>query len=289
MQALQRFEELVERLMEGSFARLFRSPIQPAEIAKRLEREMEAHPTISVGRTYVPNYYTVTLHPDDFAEFEPFKQSLEHNMAEFISDLAAERGYSLVARPKVILQAGADTPKRGIDIEARLSDRPASSLANTTRVGPKPGKQSATGKANKAGTPGTSGMPEQEEQAITGTQVMPQVARNRLPAGRQPAGSAMAPPAASLRPVAGDLAGREFSISKTLLSIGRGLDNELVIDDPRVSRHHSQITFRHGHYLLRDLRSTNGTFVNGQTIEAVVLASGDVVSIGGFELLFSQE
>jgi pSer/pThr/pTyr-binding forkhead associated (FHA) protein len=91
-----------------------------------------------------------------------------------------------------------------------------------------------------------------------------------------------------LRPTTGDLAGREFPITKTLLSIGRGLDNDLVIDDPRVSRHHSQITFRHGHYLLRDLRSTNGTFVNGQPVEAVVLASSDVVSIGGFEMLFEM-
>ncbi len=67
---------------------------------------MEAHPTISVGQTYVPNHYEVTLHKEDFAEFEPFRHSLEHNMAEFISDLAAERGYSLVARPRVLLQAG---------------------------------------------------------------------------------------------------------------------------------------------------------------------------------------
>src|SRR5688572_29917132 len=111
--------------MEGSFARLFRSPIQPAEIAKRLEREMEAHPTISVGRTYVPNDYEVTLHPEDFAEFEPFRHSLEHNMAEFISDLSTERGYSLVSRPRVVLQAGDDVPRRGIEITARLSDEPA--------------------------------------------------------------------------------------------------------------------------------------------------------------------
>src|SRR5439155_8899245 len=102
--------------MEGSFARLFRSPIQPAEIAKRLEREMEAHPTISVGRTYVPNYYEVALHPEDFAEFEPFRHSLEHNMAEFISDLASERGYSLVSRPRVTLKLGDGVPKRSIEV-----------------------------------------------------------------------------------------------------------------------------------------------------------------------------
>jgi predicted component of type VI protein secretion system len=222
-----------------------------------------------VGRTYVPNHYTVTLHPDDFAEFEPFRHSLEHNMAEFISDLAAERGYSLVARPKVTLQSGADTPKRGIEIEARLSDAPASSVANTTRVGAK-SLPAATG-----------------EQPLERTHAMPRVERIMPPTA--PSRPGVAPPPAYLKPAVGDLAGREFPIVKTLLSIGRGLDNDLVIDDPRVSRHHSQITFRHSHYLLRDLRSTNGTFVNGQPIEAVVLAPGDVVSIGGFEMLFEQE
>ncbi|HET9496077.1 MAG TPA: DUF3662 and FHA domain-containing protein [Chloroflexia bacterium] len=276
LQAFQRFEELVERLMEGSFARLFRSPIQPAEIAKRLEREMEAHPTISVGRTYVPNSYEVSLHPDDFAEFEPFRHSLEHNMAEFISDLAAERGYSLVARPRVTLKPEPSTPRRGIEIEARLSDEPASTVAGTTRMAPGPGTP---------GTPGTPSRSATAEQPITRTHAMPRVPTSRPAAGRP----AEAPPAATLRPMAGDLAGREFPISKTLLSIGRGLDNDLVIDDPRVSRHHAQITFRHSHYLLRDLRSTNGTFVNDQPIEAVVLATGDTVSIGGFELEFRQE
>ncbi|MEP6774986.1 MAG: DUF3662 and FHA domain-containing protein [Chloroflexota bacterium] len=274
MQALQRFEELVERVMEGSFARLFRSPIQPAEIAKRLEREMEAHPTISVGRTYVPNHYEVTLNPEDYAEFEPFKHSLEHNMAEFITDLAAERGYALVARPKVILQSGAGVHKRGIEVEAKLSDQPASSMAGTTRMGPK------------------SGAAQPPEPMLAPTHAMPRVSTNRQQAGAAagivtPA-TAVAPPPASLSPMVGDLAGREFPVSKTLLSIGRGLDNDLVIDDPRVSRHHAQLTFRHGHYLLRDLRSTNGTFVNSQPIEAAVLAPGDIASVGGFELLFNQ-
>jgi pSer/pThr/pTyr-binding forkhead associated (FHA) protein len=136
--------------------------------------------------------------------------------------------------------------------------------------------------ASGAGSPSPSAT---AEQPITRTHAMPRVPNNRPAAGTGTA----APPAATLRPTTGDLAGREFPVSKTLLSIGRGLDNDLVIDDPRVSRHHAQITFRHSHYLLRDLRSTNGTFVNDQPVEAVVLAAGDIVSIGGFELEFSQE
>jgi hypothetical protein len=255
--------------MEGSFARLFRSPIQPAEIAKRLEREMEAHPTISVGRTYVPNQYEVTLHPEDFAEFEPFRHSLEHNMAEFISDLAAERGYSLVSRPKVMLVENTDVPRRSIEVEARLSDAPAASAL--------------------AGARHDNPTVRTEDPPITRTHAMPHVPVARRPAPGAGIRPAVAPPPASLRPLTGELADRDFTISKTLLAIGRGLDNDLVIDDPRVSRHHAQITFRHSHYLLRDLRSTNGTFVNNQPVEAVVLAAGDVVSLGGFELVFTQE
>ena len=281
MQALQRFEEFVERLMEGSFARLFRSPIQPAEVARRLEREMEARPTISVGRTYVPNHYEVTLHPEDYAEFEPFKHSLEHNLAEYISDLAAERGYSLVARPRVVLRRGEHVPKRSIEVEARLSDEPA--LATITPAGEEPG-----GAAHeRAGAPTTR---THTEERITRTHAMPRVqAQGRhLPVGA-PARPAVAPPPALLRALAGDMADRDYRITKTLVSIGRGLDNDLVIDDPRVSRHHAQITFKHGHYLLRDLRSTNGTFVNNQPVEVVVLAPGDVISIGGYEMVFMQE
>ena len=254
--------------MEGSFARLFRSPIQPAEVAKRLEREMEAHPTISVGRTYVPNVYEVSLNPGDYSEFEPFRHSLEHNMAEFISDLATERGYSLVSRPKVTLKPDNDVPKRSIEVLTRLSDEPsASPLANTQRG---------------LGSEGASGEPE-----VTRTHAMPVTPRNRPHPGK--IGPSVAQPVAYLQPLTGELTGRDLPLTKTLISIGRGLDNDLVIDDPRVSRHHAQITFRHSHYLLRDQRSTNGTFVNGQPVETVVLASGDRVSFGGFEMAFTQE
>jgi hypothetical protein len=276
LQALERFEGFVERLMEGSFARLFRSPIQPAEIAKRLEREMEAHPTISVGKTYVPNQYEITLHKEDFAEFEPFRHSLEHNMAEFISDLAAERGYSLVARPRVVLQAGEGVPRRHIEVEGHLSDEPAAQALSSASRAPQP----------MSASPQAATVDLGENPPIDRTRAMTQMPRP-MPEGGTTTRSGVVPPPAILQPLAGEMADRQFEISKTLLAIGRGLDNDLVIDDPRVSRHHAQITFRHAHYLLRDLRSTNGTFVNRQPIEAVVLASGDIVSIGGFELAFT--
>ena len=68
MSALSRFEAFMENIVEGSVARLFRSPVQPAEIAKRLERAMESNQTVSVRRILVPNYYRAFLNPQETAE-----------------------------------------------------------------------------------------------------------------------------------------------------------------------------------------------------------------------------
>ena len=59
MQALQRFEELVERVMEGSFARLFRSPIQPAEIAKRLRKQHAG--TVFVAGLFIAAFVSIPI------------------------------------------------------------------------------------------------------------------------------------------------------------------------------------------------------------------------------------
>lgn len=73
-----------------------------------------------------------------------------------------------------------------------------------------------------------------------------------------------------------------------VVNIGRRLDNELVIDDPRVSRIHAQLRAIKGHYVVFDLNSTGGTFVNGQRTTQCVLYPGDVVSLAGVPLLFGQ-
>ena len=103
MSALSRFEEFMEGMVEGNVARLFRSPIQPAEIGKRLERAMESQQTISVGRILVPNEYKAHLHPDDFAAFAPVRQNLQGEMARYLGELARERGFSMLNHPSVEL------------------------------------------------------------------------------------------------------------------------------------------------------------------------------------------
>lgn len=74
-----------------------------------------------------------------------------------------------------------------------------------------------------------------------------------------------------------------------VVNIGRRLDNQLVIDDPRVSRNHAQLRTIKGRFVVFDLNSTGGTFVNGQRASQSVLYPGDVISLAGVALIFGQD
>ncbi|MBI2757403.1 MAG: FHA domain-containing protein [Chloroflexi bacterium] len=79
----------------------------------------------------------------------------------------------------------------------------------------------------------------------------------------------------------GPTPGATFSLEGDQLVIGRDSSSGVAINDAEVSRKHARLTFQGGKYVLEDLGSTNGTFVNGQRLASpVVLKSGDVVSFG---------
>ena len=73
------------------------------------------------------------------------------------------------------------------------------------------------------------------------------------------------------------------------MTIGRGLNNTIVLEDPRISRQHAQVRWKSRRFLISDLGSTNGTYVNGAPVSAEqVLRAGDIVSLGGLEMVFQQ-
>lgn len=80
-----------------------------------------------------------------------------------------------------------------------------------------------------------------------------------------------------------------FPLNQVVINIGRRLDNSLVLDDPRVSRDHAQLRAIKGRYVIFDLNSTGGTFVNGQRASQTVLYPGDVISLAGVSLIFGQD
>ncbi len=79
----------------------------------------------------------------------------------------------------------------------------------------------------------------------------------------------------------GPTPGATYSLEGDQLTIGRDSTNPVAINDAEISRKHARLTFQGGKYVLEDLGSTNGTFVNGQRLAGpVVLKAGDVVSLG---------
>jgi hypothetical protein len=236
MSALSRFEHFMEQMVEGSVARLFRSPVQPAEIAKRLERAMESQQTISVKRVIVPSFYRAYLSPQDFAAFQPIRGEIEREMANYLSDLAGERGFTMLEHARVELGEDSAVPKRSIQVVAELS------ASNAT--------------------------PDSTQVMSVAAQPAPMRGNNALLLLQSPAGPQPIP------------------LESTTINVGRGLSNDVILEDTRVSRHHVQLRYKNRRFWITDLGSTNGTLVNGERISETALRDGDVISLGGLELIF---
>ena len=234
MSALDRFETFMEQLVERSMARLFRSPIQPAEIARRLERAMESHQTIGVRRVIGPSRYQVLLHPDDAALLRPIRGEVEREMATYLVELAEERHFVMLEAPHITLDDDGTVPRRSIQVLVNV-EAPADGRESTQRF---------------AATP--------------------------LPARR----AHLALQHAGAR--------RTIAVSATTVTIGRGMHNDIVLDDDRVSRRHAQLRYHARQFWLSDAGSMNGTYVNGAVITELALSDGDTISLGGLELTFHE-
>ncbi|WP_026370997.1 FhaA domain-containing protein [Kallotenue papyrolyticum] len=247
MSALSRFESFMESLVEGSAKRLFRSPVTPAEITRRLERAMASQQTITVDRIIVPSFYRAFLHPEDFKALEPVQDELEREMANYLAELARERGFTLLQHPVVDVAPDPAVSRRSIQVVAEMTgvhpgNAPAGSEVESTQVIP-----------SRGGAPVHAALPSAE---------------------------------LVLRSASGAHA---FPLEANLVTLGRGLNNDIVLEDPRISRQHAQIRYRSRRFLISDLGSTNGTYVNGVPVSTEqVLRDGDIVSLGGLELIFHQ-
>lgn len=118
---------------------------------------------------------------------------------------------------------------------------------------------------------------------------MSETLSSAVPASGDPAPRAgIAPLAIRLRVQVGANIGQIYTMSGDLLRIGRSPDNDLVLDDPRVSRHHARLSHQGDVLVVEDLGSTNGTLVNGRRISGPhVLQPTETIAIGS--TVFSVE
>jgi hypothetical protein len=95
--AIRGFERRLERMVEGAFARAFRSSIRPVELARRLAREMDDHVSVGVrGTPVAPNHFTIYLSPSDHQEFGEVQDALRRELCDAARAHARDEGYGFM-------------------------------------------------------------------------------------------------------------------------------------------------------------------------------------------------
>ncbi|MGE5567505.1 MAG: SpoIIE family protein phosphatase [Rhodospirillales bacterium] len=109
-----------------------------------------------------------------------------------------------------------------------------------------------------------------------------------MPSSEPARGSAAPPAFLTIRNPSG--AQTQVRLEPLPFRIGRHGDNDLVLRDSRASRHHARISFDEGHYILEDLKSSHGVFVNGQRVERKKLRPSDRIEFGfpdSYQIIFA--
>jgi hypothetical protein len=219
---------------------------QPVTLAKRIARAMDTNKRFGEDGVIVPNRYVVHLSPTDYSSFESYHGSLEDDLAHDVLTRARREGYRLMARPRVILQADGLVPRGEVRVAATVADDAAAPID----------ARPASSDTVVLARPGHA-TPEPN----TASRAYLVVQTDGAPPAR-------------------------FDLGGALIAVGRAADNDVILDDAQVSRHHCQLKLQHGAYGFVDLQSRNGSAVNGQPVEEIALADGDRIRIGNTSIEF---
>ena len=121
---LQQFEERLERLVEGTLAKPFRSNLQPVEIGRRLTREIDLHRRVGVRGLIAPNSFTVTLSPPDVERFSNFIDALVRELADAAREHARIENYTFVGPVEVQIFEGSRLKAGRFTVTAEVKEGP---------------------------------------------------------------------------------------------------------------------------------------------------------------------
>jgi hypothetical protein len=120
---MQGFERRLERLVEGSFSKAFRSGIEPVEVGRKVTRALDADRQVGVdGVPVAPNNIGVYLSPPDFEKFASFADALARELAEVARDHARAEGYHFVGPVTVTLVADDELREGECDVAAEIHE-----------------------------------------------------------------------------------------------------------------------------------------------------------------------
>lgn len=252
MTVLRSIEQKLEALFEGVFGRAFRTHVQPVELARKLQKEMDDHKVVSVSRVYVPNEYTVYLSPEDREQFDTYEASLIEELQAYLAEHARREEYALLTHPRVMFESDDDLDVGEFGIATRMVQ------------------------------------PEKAEPGAPASQVEP--GHTMIYRARQ-ATEAASPEELGIEAevVSLDWDGQRKEIGKRRTLIGRSKECDIQLADPNVSRRHAEVRQEGASYWIVDLDSTNGVEVNGRRLKRAKLEDGDRLVLGSTEIIFRRE
>lgn len=257
MSMLRNLESRIAGLVEGTFGRVFRTPVRPAELARRLVKEMDANRTVSVSRTYAPNEFVIWLSPEDREHTSPIEHEIVDELAVRVLEHARAEKLSLVARPAITFETDDRLHLGEFGIQARLV-RPASG-ATGDRPAVSPQEPSAP-------PPVVQGEHGHTMIYSTSDRVQGELREDR---------------ASRLGRAFVVVEGRRLAVPASGAVLGRSRDCDVVLSDSNVSRRHAEIRPSGSAWVIEDLGSTNGVRVNGREISTPTpITAGDRIELG---------
>jgi Protein of unknown function (DUF3662)/FHA domain len=248
---LARFERLMEQAVEGSLRRVFPTSLQPIQLDKAAARAMEQAQVIGRRGREVPNVYEVRLASSDLARFGDYRQALAEEVRAYLVDYAHARGLRPIG-----------------ELSIQLIDDPH------VRTG------SVRARARFVGL----SEPERADldAAVEGTR---RLRLAELAAAERTGTPSLQPPELILK----DSTGVQFRLDPSLevVRLGRGVDNDVVLASTHISRYHVQLRRVESSWLVYDLDSTNGTWVDDEKLlsgQPTALRAGSRLRLGDHEL-----
>ncbi|HEY2593458.1 MAG TPA: DUF3662 and FHA domain-containing protein [Chloroflexota bacterium] len=248
---LARFERLMEQAVEGSLRRVFPTSLQPILLDKAAARAMEQSQVVSRRGLEVANVYELYLAPSDLTRFGDYRATLSAEVRQYLVEYARERGLRPVG--EISVQLSEDPKARAGSVQARarfvgLSTADQHDL-DTAVEGTRRLRLADLAAAEQTHTPSSRG----PELLLT------------------------------------DGAGLHYPLDPGLevVRLGRGLDNEVVLASSHVSRYHTQLRWVESTWLVYDLDSTNGTWLDQERLaagQARALRAGSRLRLGDHEL-----
>ena len=297
---LSRLEQKKEQISDFVYQRV-RRDYQSQQTAL----EQKAAPLVDQARNQYGKLTAVLRKLEDVAQTTQFDEEeleVRHSLGEFDEDEFKSRVAKIRTRLKAQKRDLAEITEvkekfvAAFDSEEELAE---GGLPPAAKVAPlRPKEEAAPGPQEVASPrPKTVAAPMPEE--VAATRPDEQSAAEVVAAPKEEAAAAAAEssprtptaartqllPIARLVPLEGDCEGSEILV-QPITTLGRGPDNQVQIDETSVSRHHAQITLEVEGFVIRDLDSQNGSFVNGEPIKEHLLVDGDRIQIGTARFIF---